>query len=214
MNIGKARQARQLLIEARVMLHRARAERIDSGIDCVVLPGKPYVMAHCLRLAQARKPRRLLPLERAEPVFERHGLVEIHSGIFRAADFEDEALLDLETAVAGESFNLMRLSAAGFKCRLLTHQHVSAPLRAFTKAARSVSVLTSVEAVRMRSSRPLSGKSRETGTPPITPAPAIRSMTCAALPATLMVNSLKNISLRTLAPFTSEIRLARLTALT
>src|SRR5262249_12170791 len=170
-------------------------------------------MAHRLRLAQARKPRRLLPFERAKTVPERQGLVEIDPGIFRAADFEDEALLHLEAAVAGEGFDLMRLGAAGINRWLLAHQHDSAPFNAFTKPARSASVLTSVEVVRMRLSRPMPGKSRETGTPPITPFSAIRSMTCAASPAIFIVNSLKNVWLRILAPVTSESRFARPTAL-
>jgi hypothetical protein len=55
-----------------------------------------------------------MPFERAQPVIEGQGLIEIDSAILRAADFEDEAFLDFEAAIAGEGFDLMRLSTAGF----------------------------------------------------------------------------------------------------
>ena len=33
MDVGEARQPRHLLVEARIVLHRARAERIEPGVD-------------------------------------------------------------------------------------------------------------------------------------------------------------------------------------
>jgi len=71
----------------------------------------------------------------------------------------------------------------------------------------------SVDAARRRSSNPLFGKSRETGTPPSTPAVAMRSTATAASPAILIVNSLKNVLFRTSTPGTAASRRARSTAL-
>src|SRR5580704_4501455 len=162
-------------------------------------------MTHCLRLAQARKAGRFLPFERAEPVFKWQGFVEIDAGILRTPDFEDEAFLDFQAAIAGEGF---RRRCHRMGDGRVPHQHDSAPCKDSAKAARSASVLTSVEAARMRSSNPLSGKSRETGTPPSTPFSAIRSTARAALLAILIVNSLKNVSFRTSTPRTAASRSA------
>ena len=63
MNIGKAWQARHSLVEAEIMLHRARAKRINLGVDRIIQPRQPHVMTHCLWLAQARKAGRFLPFE-------------------------------------------------------------------------------------------------------------------------------------------------------
>ena len=55
MNIGKARQTGHLLIEARVVLHRARSEWINAGVDRIVVARQTDVMAHCLGLGEARQ---------------------------------------------------------------------------------------------------------------------------------------------------------------
>src|ERR1700730_18447820 len=106
-------------------------------------------------------------------MFKWQGVVEIDTSIFWTPGFEDEAIFDFKAAIAREGSGVRRhLYGAA-----LLHQHDRAPCKASAKAARSASVLTSVEAARMRSSNPLPGKSRETGTPPSTPFSAIRSTT-------------------------------------
>ena len=52
-DVGEAGQPRHLLVEARVVLHGARAERIDAGVDGVVLLAEAHVVAHRLRLGEA-----------------------------------------------------------------------------------------------------------------------------------------------------------------
>ena len=55
MEIAKARQPRHLLVEPRIVLHRAGAERIKPRIDRVIHARQPHVMAHHFRLGQARQ---------------------------------------------------------------------------------------------------------------------------------------------------------------
>ena len=45
MQVAEARQPRHLLVEARIVLHRARAERIEPAVDGVVLARQPHIMA-------------------------------------------------------------------------------------------------------------------------------------------------------------------------
>ena len=49
---AKPGQPRQLLVEPRVVLHRARAERVEAAVDRVILLRQPGEMAHDLRLAE------------------------------------------------------------------------------------------------------------------------------------------------------------------
>src|SRR4029450_6628789 len=51
-------QPHHLLVEARVVLHRAGAERIEPHVDGVVLLAEPRVVAHHLRLGGAGEPDR------------------------------------------------------------------------------------------------------------------------------------------------------------
>src|SRR5450631_3131544 len=121
-------------------------------------------------------------------MLEGRGLVEIDAGIFRPPDFEDKPFLDFEAAIADEGFRLRYRCPSCLHRLRRPHQHDKAPCKAPAKAARSASVLISLEAARMRSSNPLPGKSRETGTPPSTPISAIRSIVRVASPAILIVN--------------------------
>src|SRR6202045_4415275 len=136
-------------------------------------------------------------------MFEWQGIVEIDAGNLRTPDFKNELFLDFDVAIAGEGFRLRRNRLGRLCDGQMPHQHDRAPCKASAKAARSASALTSVEAARMRSSNPLSGKSRATGTPPSTPFSAIRSTVRAASPGILIVNSLKNVSFRTSTPRTA-----------
>ncbi len=64
MEVGEAGQPRHLLVEPRIVLHRARAERVEAAVDRVVLLRQPGEVAHDLRLAEAGQADRALPLER------------------------------------------------------------------------------------------------------------------------------------------------------
>ena len=58
MDVAEARQPRHALVEARVVLHGAGAEREQPGVDAVVLLAEPHVVPHRLGLAEARQPER------------------------------------------------------------------------------------------------------------------------------------------------------------
>ena len=52
------------LVDARVVLHRAGAERVEAGVDAEVAVGEVREVADDLVLGQLRQPRRLLARER------------------------------------------------------------------------------------------------------------------------------------------------------
>ena len=54
-HVGEAGEPGHLLVQARVVLHRARAEREEAEVDGVVLLAEADVMAHRLRLGEARE---------------------------------------------------------------------------------------------------------------------------------------------------------------
>ncbi len=84
------------------MLHRAGAERIEPGIDGVVLLAEPHIVAHRLGLGQAGQVDRRFPRLCAEPGPCRRSLGEVHAGYVIAADLEEQRLLDLQAAIAGK----------------------------------------------------------------------------------------------------------------
>src|SRR5205807_435649 len=60
MEVAKARQRDDALVHARVVLHRARPERVEAGVDPERPGGELAEVAHHLRLGQLRQPRRPL----------------------------------------------------------------------------------------------------------------------------------------------------------
>ncbi|PAV93535.1 hypothetical protein WR25_26800 [Diploscapter pachys] len=67
MDVGKARHPRNAFVEARIVLHRARAEREQPQVDRVILPAEPRIMADRFRLGEARQADRLLARQVAQP---------------------------------------------------------------------------------------------------------------------------------------------------
>ena len=55
MQIAEARQPRHFLVQARIVLHGAGAQRIKPGVDGVVHPRQAHIMADHFRLAEARQ---------------------------------------------------------------------------------------------------------------------------------------------------------------
>ena len=98
------------------MLHRARAERIEPGVDRIILLRQPGEVAHHLRLAKTRQADRALPLEAAEARSATGG------GSGRSTPqwpgrilLEDQRLLDLQPAIAAD--RLGRLGMIGRRAR-------------------------------------------------------------------------------------------------
>ena len=111
MDVAEAGQPRHLLVEARVVLHRARAERKDAGVDGVVVLRQAHIVAHRLGLGEAGKADRLV---RSSPPSRRRERLPARRDRRRsvgAADLEDQRLLVLQPAVAGEGRRARRLVA-------------------------------------------------------------------------------------------------------
>ena len=111
-DVAEARQPRHLLVEARVVLHGAGAERIEPGVDRVVLLGEPHIVAHRLRLGQAGQVDRRLPGMLAEARLRLGRLRQVDAGHIVPAGLEDQRLLDLQAAIAGEGLGSASLAAA------------------------------------------------------------------------------------------------------
>ena len=89
MQVTKARQPRRALVEPRVVLHGAGAEREQARIDAVIHLAEAHVMAHRLGLGQPRQADGAFALEPAEPRREGVRLVEVDARAIGAADLED-----------------------------------------------------------------------------------------------------------------------------
>ena len=61
--VAEPGQADQPLVDARVVLHRARAERVEAGVDAEVARAELGEVPYQLRLGQLRQPRRLGALQ-------------------------------------------------------------------------------------------------------------------------------------------------------
>ncbi len=108
MDVREARQPRHLLVQARIVLHGAGAEREDAGVDGIVFLRKAHIVPDRVGLGQAGKAYGVLALASAKPRFRFFGRLEIDAARFRAADLENQRLLDLQRAIARESVGVAR----------------------------------------------------------------------------------------------------------
>src|SRR5690606_41755983 len=125
MDVTEAGRPRHLLVEARVVLHRAGSERVEPRVDRVVPLGQAYVMAHGLRLGQPRQADRTLALQAVEPRCDWLRLGKIHTALRQAARLEDQRLLMVEAPVARErtTFGGRRYCARSCRAALSIHTH-------------------------------------------------------------------------------------------
>ena len=99
---AKPGKPRHLLVEARVVLHRARAERIEAAVDRVVLAAEAHVVAHDFGFGQARQADRRRAAQAAEAIVLQFGFGQIDAAFAGAAEFEDQRLFVVEAAMAGD----------------------------------------------------------------------------------------------------------------
>ena len=92
MQIAEARQPRHFLVQARIVLHGAGAQRIKPGVDGVILPRQPHIMADHFRLAEARQADGALAAQAAQAAVVYSDVGQIHAGDAVAAEFEDQPL--------------------------------------------------------------------------------------------------------------------------
>ena len=95
MDVGEARQPRHLLVQARIVLHRARAERIEPAVDRVVLAATGARSG--ASLSGSERPGRPIGALRSSPPSRSRigsGIGKIDAGHVGAADLEDQRLFD------------------------------------------------------------------------------------------------------------------------
>ncbi len=127
MDVRKSRQPSHFLIEARIVLHRARAKRIDSGINRIVVAREANIMAHRLGLTEAGQIESGLARVRPQSRVKRRGLIDVDAGGVEAAGFEDERLLHVEGAISGESLARDAFGASGAGRTALSVHRLAGP---------------------------------------------------------------------------------------
>jgi hypothetical protein len=100
-DVGEARQARHLLVQARVVLHRARAQRIQRQVDGVVLLAQAHVVAHGFRLGQARQADRR-GADQVAQIIGWRGVRQVDAGLVPGVQFEDQRLVLQQAAGPGQ----------------------------------------------------------------------------------------------------------------
>ena len=121
-NVRKARQAGQLFIQPRIVFHRAAAQREQAKINGIILLRQAHVVAHGLRLRQARQAGRNLAGDTAQAagtVFRRW---QVNTGRVFGADLEDQAL-GLQQATRPRYGLHGRVCRLGRRCRAALRVH-------------------------------------------------------------------------------------------
>ena len=154
MQIAEAGQPRHLLVQARIVLHGAGAERIKPGVDGVIHARQAHIMADHFRLAEARQADRrpcgagrraassaICTSGRSTPVTPSRPSSKI------------SAFFMIEAAVAGDGRQFVRVDRCparwgGPDCSWSSQHLLQAPWR---RRRKSSSVLVSVAATISRS---------------------------------------------------------------
>ena len=100
-DVRKARQPRNPLVQPRIVLHGAGAEREEAGVDAVILLRETRVVAHDRRLGEARQADGFGARKPAQPVRALR-LRPVHADRAGAVLLEDQRLLDPEPEIAGD----------------------------------------------------------------------------------------------------------------
>src|SRR5882762_8599170 len=218
MEVADAGQAGHLLVDPGIVLHGARAQRIDAHVDGVVLLAEPRVVLHHLRFAEPRQADLAGAAQPVQAILDLGRLRQVDAAAARLAHLEDQRLLDLQRAVTGEGGGCGgRVGGDAARTTLRTVErldHHSTSLRAAISGPMPCSVVVSVAASSSRfSTDGSSGIRRDTGTPARMRLAASASTTGAAGLGRRTVNSLKKLSFRSFTPGSEERRSASSEAL-
>src|SRR5262249_2195556 len=152
--IADAGQSRHLLVESRIVLHGARAQRIDAQVDGVVLLAEPRVVLHDLRLGKTGQANLAGALEAIQAILHLRRVRQGDAAAPGLAHLEDQRLLDLQAAIAGEGVSGCRgigRDAARTTLRTVERlDHHSTSFRPATSAAMPCAVAVSVAASNSR----------------------------------------------------------------
>ena len=160
-DVGEARQARHLLVEARIMLHGARAERIQGQVNGVIGLGQAHIVTHRLWLGQTGQTYLALA----------HQILQIILGIVGRKVRQIDAGLVVVVIVEDQSFGLKKPLAPGQgggkdfsggakrfgpgRATDRCHVHAqSAFFKAVIRVSMSLSSVVSVAASKSTSSKP------------------------------------------------------------
>ena len=83
---------RDCIVDARIVLHRARAQRIEAEVDAESALRKARVMAHDVELAVIRQRKIIAQHGRREKAFERFAFLEVAVRTPLLAELEDQGL--------------------------------------------------------------------------------------------------------------------------
>src|SRR6185503_13643524 len=203
MQVANAGQPRDLLVDPRIVLHGARAQRVDAHVDGIVLLAEPRVVLHHLRLAEARQADLATAAQAVEAILHLRRLRQVDAAAPRLAHLEDQRLLDLQRLVAGEGRGRRRSPRDDAAGAALAAVHHSTSFRPATSASMPWSVDVSVAASSSRLATDASpGSSRDAGRPPRIFFAANASTTAAAGFGRRTVNSLKKLWFTSCTPGT------------
>ena len=153
MRLGQPGQPRRPLVDLRVVLHRARPERIEVQVDRLVEVRQPVVVAQQLELAHLRQAWRVLPKDRCRQLrLPGRALArdvrrprEADRPPLRTGSVEDERLHDRELLAGGRAGE-GGAATGGVGARRIGDAHRVAS-SASTRRAMSSSVVSSVVAI-------------------------------------------------------------------
>jgi len=109
MRVNKAGKPRDLLVETRVMLHRAGPEREEPKVDRVILTRQARVVTNRFGLAETGKTDLAVALEPPQVPGVRFEVREIDAGLIGRADLEQQGLFQHQRAIAGDGLCLALL---------------------------------------------------------------------------------------------------------
>ena len=209
----KPGQPRHFLVQARIVLHRARAERKDAGVDRVVLLREAHIVANGLRLGKTRQADGSPPLQACPAASSvSSGSSKSTPVRLRRADLENKRLLNGKTAVAreGSDVDAGRIGRAG----VFRHLNHEGPPSARPCRRHIIGVVTSVAATTIRfSSAVTRAIGARRGRRRLCRDPRAHRSTAPLAFGVLIVNSLKKAGVITSTPGTSPKALASATAL-
>src|SRR3546814_11594042 len=114
-------------MEPRIVLHRARAWREEAQVDSVILAAEARIVAHRLRLGQARQSDVATALQSAETALPLRRSGEVDAGAAACVHFENQRLLAHERAIASPGVHpplrAFRAGVAPFSVHAITPPH-------------------------------------------------------------------------------------------
>ena len=148
MHIGKARHARDLFIQPRIMLHRATSQREEAQINRVILTAEARVMADGFRLGQTRKANVTVPFQIAKARGDLWGIGQIDARRAGRANLENQCLFKHQRLVAGEGRRggVACLAHFGLPSTLIDRVHAKISCKAAANVSTSSLVAVSVTA--------------------------------------------------------------------